>query len=88
MYNTLVTNINTIDTSEFVLKSQYKHYKSVLKKKMVDASKKIPDGSGLIKKADNNTRITEIKGKIPTITDSATTAAFNLLRIRFLMSAI
>ena len=36
---------------------------------------KIPDTSELVTKADNDTKITEIKDKIPRITDLATTAA-------------
>ena len=43
--------------------------------------KKIPDGSDLVKKTDLNAKITEIEGKIPSITgltnNSALTAAEN-----------
>ena len=40
---------------------------------------KIPDASGVVKKIDYNTKITEIKGKIPCITCLATTAALNVV---------
>ena len=37
--------------------------------------KKIPDVSGLVKKTDSNTKITETEGKIPSITSLATNSA-------------
>ena len=37
--------------------------------------KKIPDTGELVKRTDNNAKITEIEGKIPSITGLATTAA-------------
>ena len=36
---------------------------------------KIPDTSGLVKKTDYNAKITEIEGKIPSISGLATNAA-------------
>ena len=39
----------------------------------------VPDTSGLAKKANYNAKITEIKAKIPSITDLATTAVFNVV---------
>ena len=39
----------------------------------------VPDTSGLVKKANYNAKITEIKAKIPSITDLATTAVFNVV---------
>ena len=36
---------------------------------------KIPDSSGLVKKTDYNAKITEIEGKIPSISGLATNAA-------------
>ena len=38
-------------------------------------SKMVPDANGLVKKTDYNTKITEIEGKIPSITSLDTTAA-------------
>ena len=51
VYNKLVTTVNNIDTSRFVLKTKYDTNKSVLENK-------IPDTSGLAKKTDYNTEIT------------------------------
>ena len=49
-YNKLVTKVNNIDTTGFVLKTKYDTGKSDLEKKIIDAEKKIPDASGLVKK--------------------------------------
>ena len=48
-YNKLVTKVDNIDTTGFVLKTTYETDKSDLKKKTSDAEKKIPDTSGLVK---------------------------------------
>ena len=53
---------------EFVLKANYVIDKFKLKKK-------IPDASKLVKKTDYNAKITEIDGKIPSISGLATTSA-------------
>ena len=53
---------------EFVLKANYVIDKFKLKKK-------IPDASKLVKKTDYNAKITEINGKIPSISGLATTSA-------------
>ena len=50
MYNTLVTIVNAISNSGFVLKIQYSTDKSVYKNKIDDMSKKLPDTSGFVKK--------------------------------------
>ena len=65
VYDKLVTKVNNIDTSGFVLKTKYDTDKSELENK-------IPDTSGLVKKTDYNTKITEIEGKIPDISNLAT----------------
>ena len=57
VYNKLVTKVNNIDTSGFVLKTNYDTDKSELENK-------IPDASGLVKKTDHNTKTTEIESKI------------------------
>ena len=44
VYNTLVSKVNNIDTSRFVLKSKYDT------DDLSDAGKKFPDTSGLVKK--------------------------------------
>ena len=68
VYDKLVTKVNSIDTSGFVLKNKYDTDKSELENK-------IPDTSGLVKKTDYNAKITEIEGKIPSISGLATNAA-------------
>ena len=50
VYDKLVTKVHNIDTSGFVLKSKYDTDKSDLEKKIIDANKKIPDTSRLVKK--------------------------------------
>ena len=56
----MFTKVNNIDTSDFVLKTNYQTGKKELRKE-------IPDTSCLVKKIDYNTKITEIEGKIPNI---------------------
>ena len=67
-YNKLVTKVDNIDTSGFVLKTKYDTDKSELENK-------IPDTSSLVKKTDYNTKITEIEGIIPGISNLATKTA-------------
>ena len=55
-YNKLLTNVDNIDTSGFVLKTKYETDKSELENN-------IPDTSDLVKMTDYNTKITEIKVK-------------------------
>ena len=43
-------------------------------------TKKTPDTSGLVKKADYDAKINEIKGKIPSITGLAATSALNFVK--------
>ena len=57
MYDKLVTNVNNIDTSGFILKIKYDADK-------VELEKKISDTSNLLKKSDYNIKISEIEGKI------------------------
>ena len=45
VYEKLVTKVNVIDTSTFLLKSQYNTDKSGLEKKINNTDKKIPDDS-------------------------------------------
>ena len=53
VYDKLVTKVNSIDTSGFVLKTKYDADISELENK-------IPDTSSLVKKTDYNTKIAEI----------------------------
>ena len=68
--NKLVTKVDNIDTSGFVLKTKYDTDKSELENK-------IPDTSGLVKKTGYNTKVTEIEDKIPDISNLATKAALS-----------
>ena len=67
-YNKFVTNVNNIDTSDFVLKIKSRTDKTELENE-------IPNTSGLVKKTDYNTKITEIENKIPGISNLATKTA-------------
>ena len=68
MYDQLVTKVNNIDTSDFVLKTKYATDK-------LELENKIPNISGLVKKTDYNTKITELENKIPNINNLATKTA-------------
>ena len=68
VYDKLVTKVNSIDTSGFVLKTKYDTDKSELESK-------IPDTSGLVKKTDYNAKITEIEGKTLDVSNLATKTA-------------
>ena len=68
VYDKLVTKVNNIDTSGFVLKIKYDTDKS-------DLEKKIPDTSGLVKKTDYIVKISEMKSVIPSISGLATNSA-------------
>ena len=60
--------LSSIDTSAFVLKTKYNIDKREL-------GKEIPDTSDLVKKKIYNAKITEIDGKIPSISCLATNTA-------------
>ena len=62
VYDKLVTKVNNINISGFVLKTKYDTDKSELENK-------IPDTSDLVKKTDYNTKITKIEGKTPDISN-------------------
>ena len=68
VYYKLVTKVNNIDTTGFVLRTKYSTDKSELENK-------IPDTNGLVKKTDYDAKITEIKGKIPDVSNLATKTA-------------
>ena len=44
-----------------------------------ELERKIPDTIGLVKKVDYNAKITEIEGKIPSISGLATNAALTIV---------
>ena len=62
VYDKLVGKVNNIDTSNFVLKTEYQTDKT-------EIENKIPDISGLVKKTDYNTKTTEIENKGPDISN-------------------
>ena len=71
LYDQLVTKVNNIDTSNFVLKTKYATYK-------LELENKIPSISGLFK-TNYNTKITELENKIPNISNLATKAALTTI---------
>ena len=75
MYDKLVTKVNNIDTSGFVLKTKYHTDKSDLEKKISYGDKKLPDTSGFVRKTGYNAKITEIEDKIFSISGLATITA-------------
>ena len=68
VYDKLVAQVNSIDTSWFALKTKCDTDKSELENKT-------PDTSGLAKKTDYDSKITDIEGKIPDISCLATKTA-------------
>ena len=64
MYDKLVAKVNNIDTSDFVLKTNFNT-------KFTRLENKIPNTSGLVKKTDYNSKIPEIENKIPDISSLA-----------------
>ena len=64
MYDKLAAKVNNIDTSDFVLKTNFNT-------KFTGSENKILNTSGLLKKTDYNTKITEIDNKIPDISGFA-----------------
>ena len=72
VYSKLVAKIDNIDTSDFVLKTNYNS-------KITDLENEIPDTSGLVKKTYYNTKITELENKIPCISNLATKIALTTI---------
>ena len=64
VYDKLAAKVNTIDTSDFVLKAKYQIDKRELEKK-------IPDVTDFVKK----TKLTELENKIPDVSSLATKTA-------------
>ena len=79
-YNKLVTKVDNIDTTGFVLKTTYDTDKSDFKKKISDAEIKIANSSDLAKKkTDLNAKIPLIDCKIPSISGLTTNSALTAL---------
>ena len=67
-YDKLVTKVNNIDTSRFVLKTNYDTDESKLEKKITDTS-------DLVKKTGYSSKVSEIENKISSISGLLTTPA-------------
>ena len=74
-YDKFVAKVDNIDTTIFVSKTKYERDRSDLEDKTNKVDKKIPDISDLVKKTDSNATITEVEGKIPSITGLAASSA-------------
>ena len=83
-YNKLVTKVNGIDTTNFVLKTKYERDGSDFEDKINMVDKKIPDVSDLVKKTNFNAKIIEVEGKIPNITGLATSSALTAVENKIL----
>ena len=68
VHDKLVAKVNNIDTSDYVLKTNFNT-------KFTGSENKIPNASALVKKTDYNSKITEIENKIPDISGLATKTA-------------
>ena len=68
IYEKLVAKVNSIDTTRFVLKTNYDTDKS-------EIENKISNTSAVVKKADYNTKITEIEDKRPDVSSLGTKVA-------------
>ena len=66
-YNKLVSKVNGIDTTKFVLRIKYENDGSDFEDKINKVDKKIADVSSLVKKRDFNAKISEVEDNIPTI---------------------
>ena len=75
MYDKLVCEVNNIDATRFVLKTEYDTDQSDLEKKFSDTDKKIPDTSVLANKTDYNARVSKIESKILSTTGLAINSA-------------
>ena len=75
VYEKLVAKVNSIVTSRFVLKNKNDTDKTGLENK-------IPDTSGLAKKTAYHAKITDIDGKIPSISGLATNAALTAVECK------
>ena len=74
-YDKFVAKVDNIDTIIFVSKTKYERHGSDLEDKTNKVDEKIPDISDLVKKTDFNATITEVEGKIPSITGLAASSA-------------
>ena len=78
-YDKLIAKVNGIDTTNFVLKTKYEKDGSDFEDKINNVDKKIPEVSYLVKKTDSNAKITEVEGKMPSITGLAISSALTAI---------
>ena len=72
VYDKSVVKVNSIDTTGFVLKTNYDTDKSELENK-------IPDTCGLVKRTAYDSKISEIEGKIRDVSGVATKTALTAI---------
>ena len=73
--NSLKTKVDSIDTTNFVLKTKYEKDGSDFEDKISKIDKKTRYVSDLVKKRDFNSKINEAESKIPSISGLATNTA-------------
>ena len=76
-----MAKVDNIDTSDFVLKTNYNT-------KITELENKIPDTSGLVKKPNYNTKTTELENKIPDISNLATKTSLTTVENKHLLLVI
>ena len=81
-YNSLKTKVDSVDTTNFALKTKHEKDGSDFEDKISKIDQKIPDVTGLVKKTE---KVTEIESKIPRISGLATNTALLLLKIKYLI---
>ena len=81
LYNKLVAKVDNIDTSDFLLKTNYST-------KITEIENKIPNTSDLVKKTNYNTKIIELENKIPDISNLATKIALTTVENKYLVLVI
>ena len=71
----MVAKVNSIDTTNFVLKTKYEKDGSDFEDQINKVDKKIPDVTDFVNKTDFNAKITEVEVKIPNITGLTASSA-------------
>ena len=77
VYDKLAAKVNSIDTSNFVLKTEYQTDKTELEKK-------VPDVTNFVKK----TKLTELENKIPDVSSLATKTKLTVVENKMIMMLI
>ena len=77
-YNSLKTKVDSIDTTNFVVKTKHEKDISDLEDKISKIDKKISDVSSLVKKTDFNSKINEVESEISSFIALATNSAYSM----------